>query len=160
MADKWAVDLVEALQKKKGSATSNEGISGRNSYEIMIGRVVSADPLFIEINGQVIKKYLYLNPALTLLASNDSNKISDAFADALKIKGGVDGITRTPKSSSQTSGVDQFIDVAYTGNPIIDVGWFDFLKEFHQRFVIKKGDTVIVLQVGVSFYILAKAVET
>lgn len=35
---------------------------------------------------------------------------------------------------------------------------FDFLKEFHQKSVLKKGDTVVVVQAGFSFYILQKVV--
>lgn len=33
---------------------------------------------------------------------------------------------------------------------------FDFLKQYHKQCVIKKGDELIVLQSGVSFYVLAK----
>lgn len=35
---------------------------------------------------------------------------------------------------------------------------FPFLQEFHQKFVLKKDDEVVVLKVGAAFYILAKAV--
>lgn len=35
---------------------------------------------------------------------------------------------------------------------------FPFLQEFHQKFVLKKDDEVIVLKVGAAFYIMAKAV--
>lgn len=155
MADKWAVDIVEALGKKSNPKYND---SGKNC-ELMIGKVVSANPFSLEINGQIIKKYLYINPAFTLLASNDDDKISEAFSDSLKLNGGMDGIIREPKGSSNTSTVDRYINVSYVENPIKNVGWFDFLREFHQKFVIKKGDTVIVIQVGVSFYILSKAVE-
>lgn len=36
---------------------------------------------------------------------------------------------------------------------------FDFLKEFHEKYVLKKGDTVIVCMTGASFYIAGKAVK-
>lgn len=35
---------------------------------------------------------------------------------------------------------------------------FNFLKEFHKQCVIKKGDEVIVMQSGISFYVVAKVV--
>lgn len=36
---------------------------------------------------------------------------------------------------------------------------YEFLKEFHERYVLKKGDTVLVCMTGSSFYIAGKAVE-
>ena len=36
---------------------------------------------------------------------------------------------------------------------------YKFLKEFHEKFVLKKGDTVIVHMTGSSFYIAGKAVK-
>lgn len=35
---------------------------------------------------------------------------------------------------------------------------YQFLTEFHTKYVLKAGDLVIALQVGYSFYILAKVV--
>lgn len=35
---------------------------------------------------------------------------------------------------------------------------FDFLQEFHQKSVVKKNDTVLVIQAGLSFYVLQKVV--
>lgn len=35
---------------------------------------------------------------------------------------------------------------------------YEFLKEFHERFVIKRGDNVIVHMTGASFYIAGKMV--
>lgn len=36
---------------------------------------------------------------------------------------------------------------------------YEFLKEFHEKFVIKKGDSVVVCVAGASFYIAGKAVQ-
>ena len=36
---------------------------------------------------------------------------------------------------------------------------FEFLKEFHEKYVLKKGDTVVVHITGSSFYIAGKAVK-
>lgn len=36
---------------------------------------------------------------------------------------------------------------------------YEFLKEFHERYVIKKGDTVVVCVTGSLFYIAGKAVK-
>lgn len=36
---------------------------------------------------------------------------------------------------------------------------YGFLKEFHEKYVLKKGDTVVVCMTGSSFYIAGKAVK-
>lgn len=36
---------------------------------------------------------------------------------------------------------------------------YGFLKEFHERYVLKKGDTVVVHMTGSSFYVSGKAVR-
>ncbi|MCM1212906.1 MAG: hypothetical protein NC331_16590 [Lachnospiraceae bacterium] len=36
---------------------------------------------------------------------------------------------------------------------------YGFLKEFHEKYVLKKGDTVVVCMTGSSFYIVGKAVR-
>ncbi len=36
---------------------------------------------------------------------------------------------------------------------------YEFLKQFHEKYVLKKGDTVIVCMTGSSFYIAGKAVK-
>ena len=36
---------------------------------------------------------------------------------------------------------------------------YEFLKEFHEKYVLKKGDTVVVCMTGSSFYIAGKAVK-
>lgn len=36
---------------------------------------------------------------------------------------------------------------------------YQFLKEFHEKYVLKKGDTVVVCVTGSSFYIVGKAVK-
>ena len=35
---------------------------------------------------------------------------------------------------------------------------YEFLKEFHEKYVIKKGDTVVVVMTGSGFYIAGRAV--
>lgn len=37
---------------------------------------------------------------------------------------------------------------------------YEFLKEFHEKFVLKNGDTVVVYFTGSSFYIAGKAVRS
>lgn len=44
-------------------------------------------------------------------------------------------------------------------NPFETPEAYNFLKEFHEKFVLKAGDTVIVHITGSSFYIAGKAVE-
>lgn len=117
MSDKWAVDIVEAM--KKNSEPKHNGVQNI----VMIGNVVSASPLKIEINGQCIAKHLLINPALLLIADDSTDKIDEAFKD-------------NPNPSK----------------------WFDFLKEFHQKYALKKGDEIVVMQSGISFYILSKVV--
>lgn len=36
---------------------------------------------------------------------------------------------------------------------------YEFLKEFHEKYVIKQGDTVVVCMTGTAFYIAGKAVK-
>lgn len=36
---------------------------------------------------------------------------------------------------------------------------YEFLKQFHEKYVLKKGDTVVVCMTGSSFYIAGKAVR-
>lgn len=36
---------------------------------------------------------------------------------------------------------------------------FYFLKEFHEKYIIASGDTVIVIQSGASFYVASKVVK-
>ena len=36
---------------------------------------------------------------------------------------------------------------------------YEFLKEFHEKYVLKKGDEVVVCMTGVSFYIAGKAIK-
>ena len=37
---------------------------------------------------------------------------------------------------------------------------YEFLKEFHEKYVLKKGDTAVVCMTGSSFYVVGKAVKT
>ena len=117
MSDKWAVDIVEAM--KRNSTPNQNGITSM----LMIGKVITANPLVIEINGQSISKHLYANSDLLLFADDNIDKIEEAFEN-------------NPSTGK----------------------WFDFLKEFHQKYVLKKGDEIVVMQSGIAFYILSKVV--
>lgn len=44
-------------------------------------------------------------------------------------------------------------------NPFETQEAYLFLKEFHEKYVLKKGDTVVVCMTGSSFYIAGKAVK-
>lgn len=44
-------------------------------------------------------------------------------------------------------------------NPFETQEAYEFLKEFHKKYVLKKGDTVLVCMTGSSFYITGKAVR-
>lgn len=44
-------------------------------------------------------------------------------------------------------------------NPFEPLETYMFLKEFHEKFVLKVGDTVVVHMTGSSFYIAGKAVK-
>lgn len=44
-------------------------------------------------------------------------------------------------------------------NPFETQEIYQFLKEFHEKFVLKVGDTVVVHMTGSSFYIAGKAVK-
>lgn len=154
MSEHWATQLITTLQQRVPAKANASG----TEFEVLLGRIVTAKPLSIEINGQPIKKYLYINPAYTVLADDTTDKILEAFADTLKLAGGMDGIQRQPKNRADTSVIDRYINVEYTVNPIVDVAWYDFLREFHQKFVLKKGDEVIVIHMGVSFFIVSKVV--
>lgn len=44
-------------------------------------------------------------------------------------------------------------------NPFETQEAYGFLKEFHEKFVLRKGDTVVVYMTGSSFYIMGKAVK-
>lgn len=108
MADRWAVELAEALRSKGGSGGG-----------LMFATVKTAKPLVLLNHDQSIKQGLYINPALILLADDETDLIAVEF----------EGLTSSP---------------------------FPFLKEFHERFVVRKDDLVLVLQVGDLFYVLEK----
>lgn len=143
----WATDIASCIKQNK----TNE------ETKIMIGTVVSTAPLTIEVSGQMISKYIYINPSF-LIKSEDLNDVQTAFKDPLKIKGEIDGIVRSPKNDTEIGAVDKYIEYAFTENPIVDTDWFDFLCEFHDKYVIRKNDKIVVLQISTSFYILEKVV--
>ena len=43
--------------------------------------------------------------------------------------------------------------------PFEPLATYEFLKTFHQKYVVKKGDSVVVCKTGTSFYIAGKAVK-
>lgn len=57
MADRWAADIVDAVQKRSSSGSST------NSGGLVVAKVNTASPLTIKINDQIISKHLYANPA-------------------------------------------------------------------------------------------------
>lgn len=106
----------------------------QNINTLMIGKVVSTSPLTIELNGQIISKYIYINSALTIL-SEDLNGIQTAFKDPLNIDGK---------------------DIS--GDYEVSSEWLDFLLEYHEKSVIQTDDIIVVMQNSTSFYILEKVV--
>ena len=112
------VDMVEAIRKGRGNSESG-GVDG-----IYLAAITSIEPLTIQMYGKSISKKIYINPALTLEASDTGEKIGEIF--------------REPSEIPET---------------------YRFLKEFHERYALKKRDTVIVCMVGSSFYIAGKAVR-
>ncbi len=109
MPDRWAVELVEAL---RGTESGSES-------RWIFAKIKTANPLTILTHDQIISKNLYINPALTVKASDSADLMTQEF----------EGLISRP---------------------------FPFLKEFHQKFIIKQGDMVLVLQAGASFYIAGK----
>lgn len=112
------VDMVEAIRKRMGDSESG-GVDG-----IYLATITSVEPLTIQMYGKSISKSIYINPALTLEASDTGEKIGQIFQEPSEIP-----------------------------------GTYRFLKEFHESYALKKGDTVIVCMAGASFYIAGKAVR-
>ena len=63
-------------------------------------------------------------------------------------------------------GVQASVDGTFLGDEILKpfetpfepAAAYEFLKEFHEKYVIKKGDTVVVVMTGSGFYIAGRAV--
>lgn len=113
------VKMVEAIRGGAGGASGTGGVDG-----IYMADVVSVEPLTIKMYDRSITKNIYINPALTLEASNSGEKMRKVFQDSFETQEA-----------------------------------YEFLKEFHERYVVKKGDAVIVCMTGSSFYVAGKAVK-
>ena len=73
--DEWALKLIETMREKS-----------KQPSNMMIANVVSTSPLRIEIAGQTISRYLYVNQALLLSAGNSfaDKPIETRWFDFLK----------------------------------------------------------------------------
>lgn len=112
------IEMVEAIRK---------GIPGRSTGGVdgtYMATVFSVEPITIRMHNTLIKKNIYLNPALMVEASDNGAKMKEVFQNPFG----------TPEA-------------------------YKFLKEFHEKFVLKEGDTVIVHMTGASFYISGKAAK-
>lgn len=121
MTDHNIVRMVRELEKRM--IGGNPAKSVQASVEgTFLADVVSASPLSIRMQGQVISSGIYVNPALTLKASDSGTDIQKPFE-----------------------------------TPFEPTAAYEFLKEFHQKYVIQKGNTVVVMITGNGFYIVGKA---
>lgn len=122
MTDYNIVRMVHELEKRTSGGSTAQSVQA--SVEgTFLADVVSASPLSIRMQGQVISNGIYVNPALTLKASDSGADIQKPFE-----------------------------------TPFEPAAVYEFLKEFHQKYVIQKGDTVVVMITGSGFYIAGKAV--
>ena len=85
--------------------------------------MISVKPLSIQLQGQTVSAGIYINPALTVAASDGGDEILKPFE-----------------------------------TPFEPAAAYEFLKEFHEKYEIKKGDTVVVVMTGSGFYIAGRAV--
>lgn len=113
------IKMVEAIRGGTGGTSGTGGVDG-----VYMADVVSVEPLTIKMYGKSITKNIYINPALTLEASNSGEKMKKVFQNSFETQEA-----------------------------------YEFLKEFHEKYVVKKGDAVIVCMTGPSFYIAGKAVK-
>lgn len=122
MTDHNIVRMVHELEKRASGGSPAQSVQA--SVEgTFLADVVSANPLSFRMQGQVISSGIYVNPALTLKASDSGSDIQKPFE-----------------------------------TPFEPAAAYEFLKEFHQKYVIQKGDTVVVMITGSGFYIAGKAV--
>ena len=63
-----------------------------------------------------------------------------------------------PAYMLEADGGEEKIEILFADAPL-PKALFDFLKTFHKNYLLKKGDTVMVLQAGISFYIAEKVVK-
>lgn len=125
----WSTEIASLIKQ-------NSSFNNTTNNNIIIGKVVSTNPLALEINNQVISKYIYINASNIILADDENIKIQEVFDNKISLQGG---------EITGTYGVD-------------GTKWLDFLLEYHQNAVIKNDDLVLILQVSTAFYILEKVV--
>lgn len=107
-----------------GAADINSGGGVQASVDgTFLADVISVKPLSIQLQGQTVSAGIYINPALTVAASDGGDEILKPFE-----------------------------------TPFEPAAAYEFLKEFHEKYVIKKGDTVVVVMTGSGFYIAGRAV--
>ena len=127
MTDHNIVRMVHAIEERisgGGAADINSGGGVQASVDgTFLADVISVKPLSIQLQGQTVSAGIYINPALTVAASDGGDEILKPF--------------ETPFEPSAA---------------------YEFLKEFHEKYVIKKGDTVVVVMTGSGFYIAGRAV--
>ena len=118
MTDHNIVRMVHAIEERiSGGSATDTNSAGRVQASVdgtFLADVISVKPLSIQLQGQTVSAGIYINPALTVAASDSG---------------------------------DEILKPAY-----------EFLKEFHEKYVIKKGDTVVVVMTGSGFYIAGRAV--
>ena len=73
------VEMVEAIRSGAGGASGTGGVDG-----IYMADVVSVEPLTIKMYDKSITKNIYINPALTLEASNSGEKMRKVFQDSFE----------------------------------------------------------------------------
>ncbi len=63
MTDKWAVNVVKALYENKSVKNNfNGNYTSGDNYELMVDKVVSANPFYIELMGRSLKIYISILP--------------------------------------------------------------------------------------------------
>ncbi len=145
----WATEILKTVDDGKSKISQNN---------IFIGKALNVSPLEVEVNGQIIRKHIYINTAYQVLSDNTTGLIEKVFNDSLNISGDVDGYEKSPKDSKDKSTVDKKVDISFSENPI-KAEWFEFLKEFHKKQVLIAGDRVILLKNETDFYVISKVVK-
>lgn len=141
----WATDIAESMQGLQKPPSDNS--------KMLIGEVVSVNPLQVKVNGQVISKHLYINSALQLDGDGTVNKISSDFKASLTTSGACTG---NVVSSIGTFSVSN-VNLKFTDNPLKS-DMITFLEEFHKKYVLCNGDRVTLFQNDIAFYITSKVV--
>ena len=126
MTDHNIVRMVHAIERISGGGAADINSGGGVQASVdgtFLADVISVKPLSIQLQGQTVSAGIYINPALTVAASDGGDEILKPFE-----------------------------------TPFEPAAAYEFLKEFHEKYVIKKGDTVVVVMTGSGFYIAGRAV--